>query len=309
MMADLDERTNLIQPIDEANYDKPLKAAAEIQTSDHYDYVPQSQNIVTVEDDTAKQLKVGNLSSLMHLLKGNIGTGILAMPSAVMNAGLWVGTIGILVIGGIAIHCMHMLLNCCHILRKRVNEPSLDYAGILETAMKTGPQCLQRFSSTGRYVVNTFLIMTQMGFCCVYLVFIARNIKQVIDSFHPDSMSMTAYLSITTAVMIPYTFVRNLKTLAPFSTFANLLNFVGLIIIFQDLFRDLPDTSVRPAAKPFAKIPLYFGTAVYAYEGIGLVSMALFLSLLVTQSCCLRQVVGFLRVLRFPPPIKLTATI
>jgi len=122
-------------------------------------------------------------------------------------------------------------------------------------------------------------------------------------------MSIFAYLSITTAVMIPYTFVRDLKKLAPFSTFANLLNFVGLIIIFQDLLQDFPDTSVRPATKPFSKIPLYFGTAVYAYEGIGLVSMALFLSLLVTQSFCLRQVVGFLRVLRFPPPIKLTATI
>ena len=59
MMADLDERTNLIQPINGANYDKPLNAAAEIQTSDQYDYVPQSQNSVTVEDDTAKQLKVG----------------------------------------------------------------------------------------------------------------------------------------------------------------------------------------------------------------------------------------------------------
>jgi len=33
-----------------------------------------------------------------------------------------------------------------------VNEPSLDYAGILETAMKTGPQRLQRFSTVGRYV-------------------------------------------------------------------------------------------------------------------------------------------------------------
>jgi len=58
-MADLDERTNLIQPIDEANYDKPLKAAAEIQTSEQYDYVPQSQNIVIVVDATANQHKVG----------------------------------------------------------------------------------------------------------------------------------------------------------------------------------------------------------------------------------------------------------
>ena len=33
-----------------------------------------------------------------------------------------------------------------------MNEPSLDYAGILETAMKTGPQRLQRFSTVGRYV-------------------------------------------------------------------------------------------------------------------------------------------------------------
>ena len=33
-----------------------------------------------------------NIESMMHVLKGNIGTGILAMPTAVMNAGLWVGS-------------------------------------------------------------------------------------------------------------------------------------------------------------------------------------------------------------------------
>lgn len=55
----------------------------------------------------------------MHLLKGNIGTGVLAMPSALTNAGLLVGSAGIILIGIICIHCMHMLLRCNRILSKR----------------------------------------------------------------------------------------------------------------------------------------------------------------------------------------------
>lgn len=275
-MEDSDEYSRLIQPVNKGRNqksdDKPLihVPSTEIQTSDQYDYVPQSQLTITTED-SVQQLKVGNMSSLMHLLKGNIGTGILAMPSAVKNAGLWVGTLGVLAIGGIAIHCMHMLLNCSHILRRRVNVTTIDYASVLETAIKTGPERLRKWSPVGGVVVNIFLVLTQMGFCCVYLVFIASNVKEVIDSFHKNSVTITEYLVITTVVMIPYTFVRDLKKLAPFSTFANILNFVGLIIVFQYLFQNLPDSRERPSTKPFSTLPLYFGTAMYAFEGIGLV--------------------------------------
>jgi len=54
-----------------------------------------------------------NLDTMIHLLKGNIGTGILAMPDAFKNAGLVVGTIGTLLMGIICTHCMHMLVRSC----------------------------------------------------------------------------------------------------------------------------------------------------------------------------------------------------
>jgi uncharacterized BrkB/YihY/UPF0761 family membrane protein len=47
---------------------------------------------------------------MIHLLKGNIGTGILAMPDAFKNAGLVIGTVGTLLMGIICTHCMHMLV-------------------------------------------------------------------------------------------------------------------------------------------------------------------------------------------------------
>ncbi|XP_052076009.1 proton-coupled amino acid transporter 4-like isoform X3 [Mytilus californianus] len=158
-MGDSGEKRTLLHTVQETTIDDKtpsITSSAEIETSDRYEYVPQSQNTLTFEDDTAKNLKVSNISSLMHLVKGNVGTGILAMPNAVNNAGLLVGTIGILLIGGIAVHCMHMLLNCSHILSKRVTEPSLDYASVLETALKTGPRRVRRMAKFGRVYHSWF---------------------------------------------------------------------------------------------------------------------------------------------------------
>lgn len=66
--------------------------------------------------------------------------------------------------------------------------------------------------------------------------------------------------------------VRNLKYLTPFSTLANVLMAVGVGAVLYEASHDLPAVSSREYLASWHQLPLYFGTAVYAFEGIGLVS-------------------------------------
>lgn len=45
----------------------------------------------------------------------------------------------------------------------------------------------------------------------------------------------------------------------------------GIAIIFHYILQDLPNTNSVPSHATWAQLPLYFGTAIYAFEGIGVV--------------------------------------
>lgn len=65
--------------------------------------------------------------------------------------------------------------------------------------------------------------------------------------------------------------IRNLKWLAPFSMIANLLMAAGVGITFYYVFIDLPSIYERPQFTSVHQLPLFFGTAIFALEGIGVV--------------------------------------
>ena len=46
-----------------------------------------------------------NFETMAHLLKGNIGTGIFSLPSAFLNAGIWVGFGMFPIIAIVCVHC------------------------------------------------------------------------------------------------------------------------------------------------------------------------------------------------------------
>lgn len=65
--------------------------------------------------------------------------------------------------------------------------------------------------------------------------------------------------------------VKSLKYLTPASFLATILTVIGLGITFFYLLQGLPKTSSVKAFSSWEQLPLYFGTAVYAFEGIGMV--------------------------------------
>lgn len=172
------------------------------------------------------QYPTSNLDTLIHLLKGNIGTGILAMPDAFKNSGLYVGLFGTLLLGAICTHCMHMLVKCSHELCRRMQMPSLSFSEVCFGAFETGPIGLRRYSLLARQTINIFLCITQLGFCCVYFVFVALNLKEVVAHYYAD-YPPRVYLLILLLPMIGINLLKNLKYLTPVSLFAAVLTITG----------------------------------------------------------------------------------
>lgn len=192
------------------------------------------------------------------------------MPDAFRNAGLYVGLFGTLMMGAVCTHCMHILVRCAHELSRRMQVPSLSFSEVCHGAFATGPPGLRRYAPLARQLINVFLCITQLGFCCVYFVFVAVNLHKVV-AHYTDAVDKHVILVLMLLPMIGLNLLRNLKYLTPVSLFASVLTLAGLVVTFYYLLQNLPRTDTVDGFSTWAQLPLYFGTAIYAFEGIGVV--------------------------------------
>ncbi|XP_067900019.1 proton-coupled amino acid transporter 1 isoform X2 [Heterodontus francisci] len=224
--------------------------------------------------------------TLIHLLKGNIGTGLLSLPLAVKNAGIVLGPISLVIMGVVAVHCMHLLVKCSRHLCAKLQKPCLDYGNVVMCSLEECPNLwLRKHSYFGRLLVEFFLILTQLGFCCVYFVFLADNIKQVVDvanttnnncyqnitTVEPGSMDSRLYMLSFLPFCILLVYIRNLRYLAPFSMLANLAMCVSLTLIYWHIFTSASYVNDLPPVAGWKSYAMFFGTAIFAFEGIGVV--------------------------------------
>ncbi|CAG9138118.1 hypothetical protein JYU34_000479 [Plutella xylostella] len=224
------------------------------------------------EEDDTHQVKhpTSYAETILHIFRGNIGTGLLAMGDAFKNGGLVFGSIMTVFLGIISVHSQHLLLNCSdEMYRQTKREKPPNFADTVGLVFATASPRLRPLALPMKILVNLFLCATQLGFCCIYIVFIANNVKMICDQYF--NLELSVHMIFVVVPILLVCMVRNLKYLTPFSTVANILMFLGVSVVIYEAAQNLPPVHTRAYIADWRQLPLYFGTAIYAFEGIGLV--------------------------------------
>lgn len=114
------------------------------------------------------------------------------------------------------------------------------------------------------------MLAYQLGICCVYIVFISTTIKTIVD-YYLTELDVRLYMLMILLPLILMNCVRNLKRLAPFSTLANGLTFIGLGMVLYYVFQDFPSPSEREPFGELKNFSLFFGTTLFALEAVGVI--------------------------------------
>lgn len=103
-------------------------------------------------------------------------------------------------------------------------------------------------------------------------MFLFRLQLQLWNTYVPDyKYDFIVKFVLILLPILAISMITELKYLAPLSTIANICMAAGVALTFYFAFQDLPDITERHYVGKPKDMPLFFGTAIFAFEGIALV--------------------------------------
>lgn len=165
-----------------------------------------------LKEKKIRRQQTNYFETLAHLFKGNIGPACFAMAEAIKNSGLVLGSFLTVGLAVICVYQQHVLIKCSELMQEEFgleNTPS--YAETLELSL-TANEKWQPNSKLMRRICNTFLILTQLGFCSVYFLFVGNNVKSVLD-FYGLELDLNVLMMLSLLPIILTSLITNLKYL------------------------------------------------------------------------------------------------
>jgi len=289
-----------------AVFDALLASYCEENTGSLWESAELSQSLVSSMDSPISAMaaekvidrSISTTQAAFALFKSLAGPGLLFLPSGVKNAGLVSAPVVTAIIGAIATWSMLLALETAKVLRSQGH-----------AIHNIGDIGFVAYGRGGRVVVNSAIVLSQLGFVVAYLVFIGENVQAVFFEAQQGLVSATeagegcgiakwlqgpklvyGVIVATTLLVIPFSWVRHLKHFATTNLVANLLILISISFMICSFAWEL---ATQEHSKPLKLVQpsgtvVYFGTAMYAFEAT---SMMLPIERCMAEPAKIRQVV------------------
>lgn len=239
------------------------------------------------------------LRNAMNIFISFIGAGILGLPYAFKKAGLFEGAIVMIFVACCSIKAMLLLIDCKYKVEKvlgpqrtalssvkiskgrtytPLKEDDEDDRSSSKSSTRSNSPVVSKNTSTsysdvafatfgilGRYLVEASIVLSQIGFCCAYLIFITENMTW-------RGLSKKTFLTFLLPLELLLTMIPDLKSLQGTSSIANFSNIVAFLVAFYfDLEHYHLASNEHRREFSISEFPFFFSIAIYCFEGAGMI--------------------------------------
>ncbi|CAI5985682.1 unnamed protein product [Closterium sp. NIES-64] len=123
------------------------------------------------------------------------------------------------------------------------------------------------YGAVGRGAVDAMVLVSQGGFCAVFLVFMGHNVASVLWG---STLESSLVIAVIAPLQVMLSWLPSLTQLAPFSIFANCVNLCAFSLVIYHGLHSFQGLNSLSAFTTLQDAPFAFGVATYALNGAGM---------------------------------------
>ncbi|RCK64001.1 Vacuolar amino acid transporter 4 [Candida viswanathii] len=198
------------------------------------------------------------------LLKAFVGTGVLFLPKAFANGGL-LFSIGVLAFFALLSWWCYSIL----VYTKMATRVS----SFAEIGLKLYGSWLQR-------LILFSIVISQIGFAAAYIVFTLENLRAFIvnvTSLDTSDLNIIWFIVLQVLIIVPLSLIRDITKLSLLAVLANVFILTGILTIVYFMVYEWAGVNHGQFGQNIeyyfneSGFALFIGTAIFAFEGIGLI--------------------------------------
>eukprot|EP01132_Coremiostelium_polycephalum_P005170 gene5170-6435_t len=201
------------------------------------------------------QRKFLPVPTFWNTVKAFAGAGTFSLPWAIMNAGLWIGSIGLVLISILSNYTMRVLLKC--LINAIEEKESMGMPTAQPSYSDLGKKAYGR---PGELFICFMNFIVTMSICIAFFILIAENFHGVVDQLSRETIIWIVLPFVLILSLLPD--MKYLGYSSIFGAFALMLAMVTIVIY------GIKDNSVHPVSdykfEP-ENIPLWFGVAAFFF--------------------------------------------